>query len=313
MDRSERVRLIGELRDQLADLPIQDAELLMEEFGFGFMGPDDWNHDRHLVLGRMLRAGVDDDLISLASHLSADSMEAAAHSESRAGTGSRGPLRLFASHQSAHKALVGKVAAALERFGVELFVAHQDIEPDRQWREEILKALGTTDGGVAFLHSEFKTSDWCGQEVGWLLGRGVPVVSLRFDIDPYGPLGERQAIIAAQVDAPTLATKLLQALESRPELQGALASSLVQAMRDSWSFANTDEAWAFLRKLRNLDGDQCTVLLEAVEKNNQVYWASSQLDDGRPYAEVVRRFLYLQPGAGSVQAELDRHFAEEPD
>ncbi len=85
---------------------------------------------------------------------------------------------------------MGSVAAALDRYGIELFVAHEDIEPDREWKDEILNALGTTDGSVAFLHQEFKTSDWCGQEVGWHLRpdrhrvaglRGVHALAVRAD------------------------------------------------------------------------------------------------------------------------------------
>lgn len=311
MDRSERIRLIAELRDELGELSYDDAELVMEEFGFGFMPTNDWEFERARELGRLLRAATDDDLVSLGSHLSSETVEDAAHGVTRAASGSRRPLALFASHQSSHKALVGSVAAALDRYGVELFVAHEDIEPDREWKDEILKALGTTDGGVAFLHQEFKGSDWCGQEVGWLLGRGVPVVSLKFDLAPYGPLGERQAIPAAGKDAPALAEALLDVLEARPELHGGLASSLVKAMRESRSFKNTDEVWERLRKLRNLDEEQCRVLLGAVEDNTQVYWASSPHDSGRAYADVVRKFLRQQPGSPAGEAELDGYDAEQ--
>jgi hypothetical protein len=144
-----------------------------------------------------------------------------------------------------------------------------------------------------------------------LLGRGVPVMSLKFDLAPYGPLGERQAIAAAGKDAPALAELLLDVLEARAELHGGLASSLVKAVRESRSFKKTDQVWERLRKLRNLDGDQCRVLLDAVENNTQVYWASSPHDGGRAYEQVVREFLRSQPGVAAVEADLEAYDAQQ--
>jgi len=213
------------------------------------------------------------------------------------GSRSPEPLLIFASHQSHHRALVGQVADELKWFGVTLFVAHVSIEPDRLWREEILRTLDRADAGVSFLHKEFKASDWCDQETGWLLGRRVPVISLKFDLTPYGPLGERQAINAVGLPPKAIATSVLDVLEARTELHPTLASSLVEAMNASRSFNTTDHVWERLRKLRNLDTAQCGHLLDAVENNSQVLWAGSPHDGGNPYTEVVHAFVAEQPGA----------------
>jgi hypothetical protein len=213
-------------------------------------------------------------------------------------------LTLFASHQSSPKALVGSVAAALERYGVEMFVAHEEIESDREWKDEILKALGTTDGGVAFLHQEFKGSDWCAQEVGWLRGRGVPVVSLKFDLAPYGPVGERQAIPAAGKDAPALAEALWTSSKLVPSSTAGSPRPWSRRCASRTALRTRMRSGAGW-KLRNLDEEQCRVPLEAVEVNTQVYGASSPHDSGRAYKTVVHDFLRQQPGAAAVRAELD--------
>lgn len=87
------------------------------------------------------------------------------------------PLFVFASHISAHKALVGEVAVALAVYGVYLFVANESIAVDAAWHEEIEKRLDRADAGVAFIHDGFQRSAWCDQEIGWLLGRHVPVIA----------------------------------------------------------------------------------------------------------------------------------------
>lgn len=304
MDPSERIDIIRSLRDELDAMEYEDAELVLAEYGIGSLSLEDWQYERWLILGRTLRQASDDDLISLASHFSSEELADAGSASTEPGR-IEGPLRLFASHQSNHKQLVSSVARALQRFGVGLFVAHEDIEPDREWKDEILRHLAQADGGVAFLHSEFKTSDWCSQEVGWLLGRGVPVISLKFDIAPYGPLGERQAIPARGRDAADIASDILGVAESRADLLRALASSYVEAMSASPNFSTTDSVWLRLRKLRNLDGVQCERLLEAAETNTQIYWANSPHDGGRSYKDVIPDFIQRQPGSSAVSQRIN--------
>lgn len=105
-------------------------------------------------------------------------------------------VRLFASHLDAQMKLVREVADVLSTYCISLFVAHNDIPVDDEWHNAIESHLQSVDGGVVFLHPGFNKSEWCDQEVGWLLGRGTPVFTLKFaDQHPYGPLGKRQALV----------------------------------------------------------------------------------------------------------------------
>ena len=78
--------------------------------------------------------------------------------------------------------------------GLDGFVAHKDIEPGSEWVRVITAALHSCDALVALLHDGFKASNWCDQEVGGSVGRAVPVVPIKVDLDPYGLLGMFQAV-----------------------------------------------------------------------------------------------------------------------
>jgi hypothetical protein len=54
-------------------------------------------------------------------------------------------FRLFISHLSVFKAKVGELQMALRRYGISGFVAHVDIEPTREWQDEIESALLSMD------------------------------------------------------------------------------------------------------------------------------------------------------------------------
>lgn len=105
-------------------------------------------------------------------------------------------FRLFLSHLAKHKAEVSKVKQCLTAFwGIASFVAHDDIEPTRAWQDEIESALRSMDAFAALLVDGFKTSNWCDQEVGFAVARGVPVVPVRLGQDPYGFIGRIQGTV----------------------------------------------------------------------------------------------------------------------
>lgn len=103
-------------------------------------------------------------------------------------------LRLFISHISKHKHRAHRLKEALAPFGVAAFVAHDDIRPTRQWREEILKALNTMDAFVAVLTKGFAESVWCNQEVGFAIAARTKTISFKMEEDPPGFLGDAQAL-----------------------------------------------------------------------------------------------------------------------
>ena len=82
----------------------------------------------------------------------------------------------------------------MEDYGITSFVAHEDINPTREWQKEIQRALNSMDCMSAMLYDGFHKSHWCDQEVGIALGRSITVLPLILDYDPYGFLGEYQGI-----------------------------------------------------------------------------------------------------------------------
>ncbi len=191
---------------------------------------------RHLP-GRLAATGDDDELVALGRHLAVpvaeDVADGVADTTTSATTGEPGRLFLFGSHLSTQRAFVGQVEAALREYGITLFVAHDSIPIDAEWEQEIADALRRCDAAAAFVHQGLHDSYSWMQEVGWLLGRGIPIARLMFDEAPMGLLGSRQGINARTMKPHDVAAAVLEYVAGRPELQPQLATSLVQAMKDS--------------------------------------------------------------------------------
>ena len=107
-------------------------------------------------------------------------------------------IRVFMSHTSSHRTEIADVADELSKEAFSCLVAHDAIEPTREWQEVIELALRTCDVLVAYVTDDFNASSWTDQEVGWALGREIIVIPVSVDTDPYGFFGTYQSIRSAE-------------------------------------------------------------------------------------------------------------------
>lgn len=105
-----------------------------------------------------------------------------------------GQFRLFISHLTINKESASNLKNCLSNYGIDCFVAHEDITPSKEWENEIEKALYTMDALCAIVVPNFVGSQWCDQEVGFALGQKKLVIPIDKGNLPYGFLGKYQAL-----------------------------------------------------------------------------------------------------------------------
>lgn len=119
-------------------------------------------------------------------------------------------FRLFLSHRAQVKKETAELAESLKLYGISAFVAHVQIRPTKVWMDEIEAALATMEMLAALLTSDFHDSEWTDQEIGYALGRNVPVLALSMGVDPKGFVGRFQAAKCDWVKAPeTIVSSLI--------------------------------------------------------------------------------------------------------
>lgn len=150
----------------------------------------------------------------------------------------RDHFKLFVTHVAAEKAYATAIARSLAEYGISGFVAHEAIEPTKEWEDEIILALNTMDALAALLTPGFESSKWTGQEVGVAIGRGALVIPIRMGLDPYGFVGRFQAIAGVGKDAARIATEIAQVLAAHQQTRLKMAHAIVTAFEQSISFAD---------------------------------------------------------------------------
>lgn len=173
-----------------------------------------------------------------------------------------GFLKVFVSHISSNRHRMSALKTGLAFWGVSAFIAHEDIEASREWRDEVEAGLETMDVLVAVVEPGFKESDWCVQEVGFALGRKIDVIPLRAGLDPFGFFGKYQGIQIKGKNAEEVSFEIVQTLLKKPQHRNALLQSMGNAfavldsekkiklleLLDSWSIVNDTQIKALLEQ-----------------------------------------------------------------
>jgi len=189
-------------------------------------------------------------------------------------------LRLFISHKGEDKGLATDLKARCDPWGISCFVAHEDIEPTKEWQTEIERGLRSMDAMAALLTPAFHASRWTDQEVGVAIGRGVPVLPVRLGEDPYGFIGKYQAMPGLGVGTPQLARRIQESLLTgfaATELR--MKRALVSRFEQATSYAHTKALMGVLATLTALPQDLVDRLQAAPSANSQVRgsWAVERL------------------------------------
>lgn len=179
-------------------------------------------------------------------------------------------LRIFFSHLSSDKITATQLKSELARFGIAAFVAHEDIEPTKEWQDEIELALRSMHALAALVTPGFHDSRWTNQEIGWALGRGAVVFSIKMGADPSGFIGSVQAIPGNSSNIPATASKIARVLLDHAATRSQMRRGLINAFCKSGSFNEARELCDHIINFTDFTEKEKEILWIACESNNQV-------------------------------------------
>jgi hypothetical protein len=296
MKPGERIRLVKEAAESLYQRPWHEVQLTLNTFKLNtyeldFAGaPDDLTY-----CTQQISEADDATLVEIHTYLLGEDAAPGPQQTSDRPWGSN-PVAVFISHRHEDAPWVGTVRDVLaSQYGIDAFVAHTDIHPSLKWRDTIRAALASCHLMVAVLHENFHESQWCDQEVGWALGRGIPVmpvrrqahVGQRFD----GFLEEHQDLVLDPKYGSGewwLAQRIFERVLAEPKTQAVGVKALAEAFVNSHSYDRTRYLWAHIAQVETWDSEQVRRLEYAVETNRQVYAGDF---GGVPVPDLVKQLV----------------------
>ena len=229
------------------------------------------------------------------------------------GDGNR--LRLFISHQNEHKSEANLLAEALEPFGVASFVAHDSIKPMKIWQKEILNGLMTMEVMVVLLTDGFHESVWTNQEIGFALGKGIPIACVKAGAqDPDGFIGTVQALKTPIENITSVAPELFRTLIEELGQEDRHKEILIDAFVSSKSYLDTmDNLKRLMQVVDTLNEADLNLIVEGYAQNNQLHtcggihtrgnWFKQYLESatGKEFEFVNGEIMELKPDIDDIE------------
>jgi hypothetical protein len=281
-----RVDLIRQIADSLSQYEWEDIDLVLRQFDLSWS--DSW-HGQGGKTGYVIEHienGNDDKLLELREYLLGGDDEQPDLSD-LTGPWVAQRFRLFASHLHVDCMPLSELKAALQIYGIDTFVAHEDIEPTTEWQTEIERALDTCDAALAYLTPNFHDSLWVDQEVGYCINRRILIVPLRLGLDPYGLMGKYQGLQGVGPSSTETAHAIFELLIRHNLTAGSMAAGLIGRLEDAENYETANRLAGLLEKVETWSPG----LLRRLEN---VPKANSQVAEGWTAQRVIPRILREQ-------------------
>ena len=128
---------------------------------------------------------------------------------------------------------------------------------------------------LAFVTDDLHDSIWTNQEIGFALGRNVPVVSLKLqNQDPSGFIGEKQALKCRYDNVAAAAAKIYKVLADKLGNKERLQASLISAFVNSPDFHETRRRFDRMKGVvDSLSDTEVAEITEGFYRNTQLHRA----------------------------------------
>lgn len=288
LDKIELIDIIGRVLQER--MKFVDIEGYFNNYGIPTNHQPSYN-SKYVYVKEILPKVSDEIIIEIATELGIKhpAINDVPYQESEATFWKPGHFKLFISHLASFKKTIGELKAKLEVYGISSFVAHEDIEPTKEWQIEIEKGLFSMDALCAVLMPGFKQSNWTDQEVGVAIGRNVLIIPIRRELDPYGFIGKYQGLQGVGKSIGDVAEGIFEIIASNPKTKTKYLNTLIELILLSSSSAQGIERLAALNKIKDVSKESIEYLQNRIPENKNL----KSTNFLKPFNEIAWRYNLL--------------------
>lgn len=278
MNGLEKIKFLDDIGSELQSrMTFADIDTYFR--GHGVPTQDNYPHNSKRSYSKDMLANVDEELLfKIAGDLGLAEVPSGPEVVREVGFWKAGHFRLFLSHLASFKVQTAHLQTALRKYAISSFVAHEDIEPTKEWQNEIESGLKTMDALAAILMPGFQESKWCDQEVGVAVGRDILIIPIRKGLDPYGFIGKYQGIQAQGKTIGAVAEAIFETLVKSPKTKNKILISLSGALSNATTSEEAIEKVAILKALEWVPADILENLKQQVADNARLTESKEFLD-----------------------------------
>lgn len=181
-------------------------------------------------------------------------------------------IELFISYSYSDRRLARRIKNFIERLGLSVFLAHEDLHPSAEWQKEILKRLQTCDIFIPLLTKNFITSDWTDQETGIAFSKKKTILPLGIYQIPYGFISKYQGYRFKPRDLENSCLGIFKALEKKDiKHRNAVIKAIIESFGASIDFNDASFKSKVLLQFNKLSRAELNSIFRKGYRNDQIF------------------------------------------
>lgn len=270
MNNLEKIKLIDTIgRSLQSQMTFQEIDSYFVNYGIPTNHVPSFN-SKYVYVKEVLAQVKDETVLEIASELKIEHSlgnKVPIVKDEEATFWKPGHFRLFICHLASFQKTISSLKIELEKYGISSFVAHEDIEPTKEWQDEIEKGLFSMDVLCAVLMPGFSESKWTDQEIGVAFGRGILIIPIRRELDPYGFIGKFQGLQAHGKNIGQVAEGIFDIISTHTKSSTKLINCLTELFLLSNNIDEGQQRIFVIKKLKSLPIDKIVLLHDRIIDN----------------------------------------------
>jgi len=222
-------------------------------------------------------------------------------------------ISAFISYSTKDKIYGAQVKKIFEEYGVECFLAHEDLEVSEEWKMRILEELQKCSIFVPLLSKVFRGSDWAPQEIGVIAGR-KDVAIIPLSIDGTMPFGFISHLQGKRIPAEGITQDLVfpPLTKKHPHM---IIPAMIRKVAAAGGYRIAETAMKSLVPLFSvLNDEELDQLVTASIKNDQVWSASLCREEYLPELIEMHRIRIESKKLTALEYQVkNNHWYEGPE
>lgn len=197
-------------------------------------------------------------------------------------------LKVFISHSHKDNKIASAIKNAFNYYGINAFLAKEDIQVGQKWPNEILYNLKKCTIFVAIISENFKQSFWTNQEVGFAFCQEKIIVPISIDDSlPYGLIYDCQSLTSFKckeqmkhsypneeiIDCKESVFEIIEIIASKIEFKNDIKRILIDKLCKLRSYDDAEKYFELLNKLQPFSKGQINDIIDKSMRNNQIHKA----------------------------------------
>ena len=180
-------------------------------------------------------------------------------------------LEVFLSHADEDKKIARQIADEMIKHGVNVFVAHDDIEPGANWKSVLTEKINQCDVFLILLTKNFHPAEWTEQEVGIAHAFKKRMVPVRFDNTvTTGFMTDYQATQISYPINPDEMKNLVDIIIAYSDEVQRQINEMIDQLRVAGSFSDANSYARILFKNKKFTTEQINRLADAYLSNYEI-------------------------------------------